>query len=321
MSSLLTYDNFVHALAGSVASGTAMSVFYPLDTVRSRLQLEEGRKSKNTLATMRDLVQEEGFLTLYRGLEPVLYSLFASGFVYFYSFHGIRRLTGEKTALKDLVIGAAAGAINVLTTTPLWVVNTRIKMQGAKVLLGPERAANKGAHSSKKTGKGGDEVDEASGGGGLDKVPVTYDCLTDGLVKIIQQEGVASLWSGTIPSLILVTNPAVQFMIFEMLKRNLKSLLDKKELSPFHIFALGAASKTVSTILSYPLQVVQSKKRHGSPEVRNKSMNELLAELIANGTLYKGMEAKLLQTVMTTALMFVFYERIYSFVTRVSKSI
>lgn len=279
-----------------------MSVFYPLDTVRSRLQLEDGRESKNTLATMKDLVQEEGVLSLYRGLEPVLYSLFASGFVYFYSFHGIRKLTGEKTAFKDLVIGATAGAINVLTTTPLWVVNTRIKMQGSKLLLGAHPAER--AAKAKKSDKA-----------------VKYDCLTDGLIKIVQQEGIASLWSGTVPSLILVTNPAVQFMIFEMLKRNLQALLDRKELSPYHIFALGAASKTVSTILSYPLQVVQSKKRHGSPEVRNKSMNELLAELIRNGTLYKGMEAKLLQTVMTTALMFVFYERIYSFVTRVSKSV
>lgn len=37
-----------------------MSVFYPLDTVRSRLQLEERRIAKNTLNTMKDLIQEEG---------------------------------------------------------------------------------------------------------------------------------------------------------------------------------------------------------------------------------------------------------------------
>lgn len=290
------------------ASGTAMSVFYPLDTVRSRLQLEDGRKAKNTLATMRDLVREEGISSLYRGLEPVLYSLFTSGFVYFYSFHGLRRMAGEKTAVKDLAIGAVAGAINVLTTTPLWVVNTRIKMQGSKMLLGesrPRQHANNGDNDPNISPDAGNN----------------YDSLTDGLIKIAQQEGLGSLWSGTAPSLILVTNPAVQFMIFEMLKRNLKALLDKNELSPFHIFALGAVSKTVSTILSYPLQVVQSKKRHGSPEVRNKSMSELMGELVQNGTLYKGMEAKLLQTVMTTALMYVFYERIYSFVTKVSKSI
>lgn len=276
-----------------------MSVFYPLDTVRSRLQLEDKRKAKHTLATMKDLIQEEGLSSLYRGLEPVLYSLFASGFVYFYSFHGLRRVAGEKTALKDLGIGAVAGAINVLSTTPLWVVNTRIKMQGAKMLLG--ESDSRGEQKAEET--------------------IRYECLTDGLIKIIKNEGPSALWNGTIPSLVLVTNPAVQFMIFELLKRNLQSMLDKKELSPFHIFALGAMSKTVSTVLSYPLQVVQTKKRHGSPEVKNKSMNELLAELVKTGTLYKGMEAKLLQTVMTTALMYVFYERIYSFVTKVGKSI
>ena len=288
-----------------------MTVFYPLDTVRSRLQLDDKRKAKNTLATMKDLVQEEGLLTLYRGLEPVLYSLFASGFVYFYSFHGLRRIAGDKTAAKDLAIGAVAGAINVFTTTPLWVANTRIKMQGAKMLLGGDEKGNSRRmnfrqakqHDAKKIGQ-----------------EPTYDCLTDGLIKIAQQEGPGALWSGTIPSLVLVTNPAVQFMIFEMLKRNLKSLLEKNELSPFHIFALGAVSKTISTVLSYPLQVVQTKKRHGSADVRNKSMTELLDEMVKSGTLYKGMEAKLLQTVMTTALMYVFYERIYSFVTRVSKS-
>lgn len=237
--------------------------------------------------------------SLYRGLEPVLYSLFTSGFVYFYSFHGLRRIAGEKAALKDLAIGAVAGAINVLTTTPLWVVNTRIKMQGARMLL-----AEKSQESVQ-----------------LETVGVKYDCLTDGLVKIVKQEGLGSLWSGTIPSLVLVTNPAVQFMIFEMLKRNLKQMLDSEELSPFHIFALGAMSKSVSTVLSYPLQVVQSKKRYGSADVKNKNMTEILSDLVKTGTLYKGMEAKLLQTVMTTALMYVFYERIYSFVTKVSKSI
>lgn len=277
-----------------------MTVFYPLDTVRSRLQLEDKRKSKNTLATMKDLVQEDGLASLYNGLEPVLYSLFTSGFVYFYSFHGLRRVAGEKTALKDLAIGAVAGAINVLTTTPLWVVNTRIKVQGARMLLGDQT----------KPSKNGEKSDV-----------MRYESLTDGLVKIAQQEGLGALWSGTIPSLVLVSNPAIQFMIFEMLKRNMQAMLDKRELSPFHVFALGAISKTVSTVFSYPLQVVQTKKRHGSPEVRKKSMSELLNELVKTGTLYKGMEAKLLQTVMTTALMYVFYERIYGAVTRVSKAI
>lgn len=233
--------------------------------------------------------------TLYRGLEPVLYSLFTSGFVYFYSFHGLRRVAGEKTALKDLAIGAVAGSINVLTTTPLWVVNTRMKMQGSRQLA-----------KSSETSK---ELD------------TDFSCITDGLIKIIEKEGPGALWAGTAPSLVLTSNPAIQFAIFELLKRNLKRTLNTEELSPYHVFVLGAISKSISTILTYPLQVVQSKRRYGSADVKDKSVMEILNDLVKSGTLYRGMEAKLLQTVMTTSLMFVFYEKIYSFVTKIGKSI
>lgn len=179
-------------------------------------------------------------------------------------------------------------------------MNTRIKMQGIKKL---------------KANANADQTDQS--------LPrhITYDNLSDGLIKILKTEGVGALWSGTLPSLVLVSNPAIQFMIFEMLKRNLQQTLARKELSSFHVFTLGAISKSISTVVSYPLQVVQSKKRYGSSEVKNKSMTRILGELVETGTLYKGLEAKLLQTVCTTALMYVFYERIYNSVTKLSKSI
>ena len=44
----------------------------------------------------------------------------------------------------------------------------------------------------------------------------------DALSKIVSQEGIGELWSGTVPSLFLASNPAVQFMVYESLKRNLQ---------------------------------------------------------------------------------------------------
>lgn len=248
--------------------------------------------------------------TLYKGLEPILYSLFASNFVYFYSFHGLRRIAGDKTAIKDLAIGAVAGTINVLTTTPLWVVNTRIRMQDSI----------KQKQSSKDNTELINEKTSAIHVNSIGEIE-RLTCLSDGLFKIVQKQGPSALWSGTMPSLVLVSNPAIQFMIFETLKRNLQKILETKELSSYHIFALGAVSKSVSTVLSYPLQVVQTKRRYGSQDVKDKSMIKILTELAKKGTLYKGMEAKLMQTVMTTSLMFVFYDKIYNFVTKVSKTI
>ena len=36
---------------------------------------------------------------------------------------------------------------------------------------------------------------------------------------IAREEGLGTLWSGTGPSLVLAGNPAIQFMIYESLKR------------------------------------------------------------------------------------------------------
>ena len=57
---LFTYDSLVHAMAGSVGSMTAMTMFYPLDTVRSRLQLEGNREAQDTVKMLQELAREEG---------------------------------------------------------------------------------------------------------------------------------------------------------------------------------------------------------------------------------------------------------------------
>lgn len=58
--SLFTYDSLVHAVAGSAGGVTAMSTFYPLDTVRSRLQVDDYAKSKGTWAVIKDILDDEG---------------------------------------------------------------------------------------------------------------------------------------------------------------------------------------------------------------------------------------------------------------------
>ena len=41
----------------------------------------------------------------------------------------------------------------------------------------------------------------------------------DAFSQIIASEGVSTLWNGVLPSLVLVFNPAVQFMFYEAMKR------------------------------------------------------------------------------------------------------
>jgi len=42
----------------------------------------------------------------------------------------------------------------------------------------------------------------------------------DCLVHIAHSDGLLAWWNGLLPSLVLVSNPAVNFMIYEALKRN-----------------------------------------------------------------------------------------------------
>ena len=52
--------------------------------------------------------------TLYRGMVPVLESLCCSNFVYFYTFHGLKSVSGRATqqnAGRDLMLAAVAGKL------------------------------------------------------------------------------------------------------------------------------------------------------------------------------------------------------------------
>lgn len=57
--------------------------------------------------------------------------------------------------------------------------------------------------------------------------PNCFD-FADAFVQIIRDEGIAALWNGTFPSLLLVLNPAIQFMIYEGLKRQLRRGIPKE---------------------------------------------------------------------------------------------
>ncbi|XP_069052997.1 peroxisomal membrane protein PMP34 [Lepisosteus oculatus] len=292
LADVFSYESLVHAVAGAMGSVTAMTVFFPLDTARLRLQVDEARKARSTPAVLTEIIREEGILAPYRGWFPVICSLCCSNFVYFYCFNSLKVVwvKGQRsTPGRDLLMGIVAGVVNVLMTTPLWVVNTRLKLQGAKF------------HNT-------------------DIRPTHYAGILDAFRQIVRAEGVLALWNGTLPSLLLVLNPAVQFMIYEGLKRQLMRGAHRELLS-LEVFVIGAVAKAVATTVTYPLQTVQSILRfgqHAQPQGRRllgglRSIVHLLSQRVRKQGilgLFKGLEAKLLQTVLTAALMFLLYEKI-----------
>lgn len=294
---LLTYSNFVHAVSGATGSVIAMTVFYPLETVRTRLQIHVGRQAKHAPVEALDIVKEEGISSLYQGIFPVLVTLCCSNFVYFYTYNGLKTILLEEGSkpgpVKDLLMAFVSGVINVVITNPLWVVNTRIKIQGLK--CGNEK--QKSAPSP------------------------LYRGIIDGLYKIATQEGLSALWNGMSASILLASNPSIQFMVYETIKRYFQQFFKSKELSGFIYFVIGAISKMVATVVTYPLQILQSRFRAGSKKSdHSKKITQSLLNIIRSEGflgLYRGMEAKLVQTVLTAALMFLCYEKIAAFIFRI----
>lgn len=142
-----------------------------------------------------------------------------------------------------------------------------------------------------------------------------YKNLTEGLQHVTKTEGLSGLWAGTLPSLLLVANPAIQFMTYEALKRR---LAPNGRMTAAMSLAIGASAKAVATVLTYPLQVVQARLRHRGREAVEASgiLPALLALCKRRGFrgMFRGLEAKLLQTVLMAALMFSTYEKITRFV-------
>lgn len=290
MAELLTVRSLVHASAGSTAGCAAITLFYPLNLVRTRLQLAESGKSKGAFTVMNEIVSTEGLAALYVGLWSNVVCLGCSNFVYFYLYNGFRavllsrkRQTGQAQLIPahmNLMVAAAAGILNVLITNPLWVASMRI-MTHRRTQSKVQRQEFRG--------------------------------VLDAVHRIGTREGVAALWNGCGASLLLVSNPVVQFVVYEWVKKVMARLRGYR-IRTIEFFLMGAFAKATATVFTYPIQLAQSRlrsKEHQDEKGYRGVMDLLITTVQRDGLLglFRGMEAKLWQTVLAAAFHFLAYEK------------
>lgn len=292
---LTSYENFVHAISGLTGGVTAISAFYPLNNVRSRMQLDDSIKSGNMISVTKQIVDKYGVEGLFQGWWSAVVCLGVSNFVYFYTYNAFKTIYQVKVlgsrkigidAVNNLWIAALAGVVNVLLTTPLWVVNTRLTVQD----------------TTKKTFNG------------------VFDCL----VSIARDEGVKSLWAGVVSGLMLVSNPSIHFVVYERLREPLMRYIERTrganaKGTAFEFFMIGAIAKAVATVVTYPIQTAQAKLRNDKKKEYKGTLHCLQVLYEKDGFMawFKGMEAKLWQTVLTAAFQFMTYEKTVGFVTSI----
>lgn len=133
--------------------------------------------------------------------------------------------TGKRrplTTAQSMLAGLIAGSCTVIFTNPIWVVNTR---ETARKDLNDKQDGNKSVR----------------GNTGFLKI----------LLDIIRSEGIAALWSGVIPALVLVINPIIQYTAFEQLKTIVERRRGSRS-TPNDAFLFGALGKLLATGITYP---------------------------------------------------------------------
>ncbi|OJJ08089.1 hypothetical protein ASPVEDRAFT_47293 [Aspergillus versicolor CBS 583.65] len=286
-------DNIAHALAGAGGGILSMVLTYPLITLSTRAQVESKRAQSSTINAIRRIVQREGIIGLYSGLESALFGISVTNFVYYYWFEWTRSAfekAAEKagrskklSTIESMVAGAIAGSATVLLTNPIWVINTRM-------------TARKSAEESPSL-PGGPKKQSAS----------TFGTL----MELLQKEGPAALFSGVLPALILVINPILQYTIFEQLKNIVER---RRRMTPKDAFYLGALGKILATSITYPYITVKSQMHIASKDGPKESLNGSLKRIINEEGytgLYKGIGPKVTQSAITAAFLFAFKDVLY----------
>ncbi|KAI0742501.1 mitochondrial carrier domain-containing protein [Daedaleopsis nitida] len=112
--------------AGAIAGISEILTFYPLDVVKTRMQLETGKSKQGVVGSFQTIIKEEGFSRLYRGLVPPLLMEAPKRATKLYRF---MTLAGEKKMNQNLAIatGCAAGATESFVVVPFELV--KIKLQ------------------------------------------------------------------------------------------------------------------------------------------------------------------------------------------------
>lgn len=289
--------------AGASAGAIAATFVCPLDVIKTRLQVyglpevaRSGHRGSVIITSLRNIVQNEGFRGLYRGLSPTLAALLPNWAVYFTVYGHLKSLlhshvdsSGQLTIAANVIAASGAGAATAVAINPLWVVKTRLQTQGMRQGVVP------------------------------------YHGILSALRRITHEEGIRGWYSGLLPSLAGISHVAIQFPAYEHLKTYLAKRNNKKinELSPGEFAIASSMSKVAASIMTYPHEVVRSRLqeqgRLRNPEIHYAGVIDCIKKISFREGLpgfYRGCATNLLRTTPSAVITFTSFEMIHRFLQR-----
>lgn len=287
-----------NAAAGSAAGLATVSFSHPLDVVRTRFQVNDGRllhlpTYKNTPDALFTIARTEGLRGLYAGFYPaVLGSTISWGLYFFFYSKAKQHYLRSREKLSPglhLASAAEAGALVCCCTNPIWLVKTRLQLQT------PQQAR-------------------------------PYSGFHDALRTILKEEGWKALYKGLIPGLFLITHGAIQFTAYEELRKVVISFRTTESEQSLNTAAnsldtidyaiLGASSKFAAISLTYPFQVIRARLQQrptikGIPRyIDSWHVAKETARFEGLRGFYKGITANVLKNAPAASVTFIVYENV-----------
>ncbi|KAL1296221.1 hypothetical protein HN51_056952 [Arachis hypogaea] len=294
----LDLESLSEATSGAIGSLVSTTVLYPLDTCKTKYQAEvqakQNRKYRRISDVLWEAISTRQVLSLYQGLGTKNVQSFVSSFIYFYGYSYFKKLYLKKTGNKN--IGTVA---NLLVATAAGVSTI--------VITQPLDTASSRMQTS-EFGK------------------------SKGFWKTLSEGTWGEAYDGLAISILLTTNPSIQYTAFDQLKqRILKGKMSKKTgttksspeaLSAFSAFVLGAVSKCAATCLTYPAIRCKVMIQAADSDDDKRTPAERKAQKTISGALYtiwrregllgffNGLQAQILKTVLSSALLLMVKEKI-----------
>ncbi|ERN03098.1 hypothetical protein AMTRI_Chr02g220990 [Amborella trichopoda] len=296
----IDFESLTEATSGAIGSLVSTTVLYPLDTCKTKYQADVQaaghQKYRNLSDVLWEAVSTRQILSLYQGLGTKNLQSFIAQFVYFYGYSYFKRLYLDKTGAKS--IGTKANLVIAAAAGACTVIVTQ-------------------------------PLDTASS-----RMQTSAFGKSKGLWETLSEGSWREAFDGLGISLLLTSNPSIQYTVFDQLKQRLLKGQQKttvgtpdsspQSLSAFSAFLLGAISKSIATCLTYPairckvmIQSSDSKQvMNGDAQLHSKPAKTFVDALNfiwkREGILgfFKGLQAQILKTVLSSALQLMIKEKI-----------
>ncbi|KAJ3273129.1 hypothetical protein HDV01_004768 [Terramyces sp. JEL0728] len=232
------YEGSKPFMYGGMAGMVATTVIQPIDMIKVSIQVHGKGGTTNPLVVARNLIAQDGFLSLYRGLSAGLlrqatYTTARMGIFRTVS-NKLKAEDGSLTFAKRAIAGLVAGGLGSIIGTPCDLA--LIRMQADSSLPLQERR--------------------------------NYRNVMDALVRITKEEGVLGLWSGCIPTVARAMALNVGMLAtYDQSKDLLEAQFGKNGATSF---ASSAVAGFFASAFSLPFDFVKTRIQKMKPDINGK---------------------------------------------------